>query len=336
MKKKGLIIATIVMVLVLAVSLTTATYAWFTASSNTSIDTIELSVKAANSVSIDAKVGNGNTQDDYMYETVTLGRGTAGTSAANTPSYTGSTTGLGSTLGFAGEGTTTLNLSTAVATANTITVAQAPASIDEGFNPSHIIFKANAGTSDTTVKADSVNYADANLDYVVLKMGAQAAKAGVKGIYAEIKITTSDTATTLKMMAAMHFYISVNGVAFNEIDLFGSNRYSTSKSNLTASSVPGITYSTVDNQAVATIRFEIAGNVTATEGSGENATVTGADLASNGSAIVPFDIYAYVYGPDNDCISTQTGCSAKFDIEFFGVSEVADVVAANTLLGYPA
>ena len=34
MKKKGLIVATIVMVLVLAVSLTTATYAWFTASAS--------------------------------------------------------------------------------------------------------------------------------------------------------------------------------------------------------------------------------------------------------------------------------------------------------------
>ena len=38
MKKKGLIIATIVMVLVLAVSLTTATYAWFTLSDVTKID----------------------------------------------------------------------------------------------------------------------------------------------------------------------------------------------------------------------------------------------------------------------------------------------------------
>ena len=53
MKKKGLIVATIVMVLVLAVSLTTATYAWFTTTAQTTIDSIN--IKAASGT--DIKIG---------------------------------------------------------------------------------------------------------------------------------------------------------------------------------------------------------------------------------------------------------------------------------------
>ena len=44
MKKKGLIISTVVMVVVLIASLTTATYAWFTASNKTEIKGFDVSV----------------------------------------------------------------------------------------------------------------------------------------------------------------------------------------------------------------------------------------------------------------------------------------------------
>ena len=58
MKKKGLIVATIVMVLVLAVSLTTATYAWFTVTDVTTIDAFEISVVAGNAVNVGVKTDN--------------------------------------------------------------------------------------------------------------------------------------------------------------------------------------------------------------------------------------------------------------------------------------
>ena len=44
MKKKGLIISTVVMVVVLIASLTTATYAWFTASSKTEESTYKVMI----------------------------------------------------------------------------------------------------------------------------------------------------------------------------------------------------------------------------------------------------------------------------------------------------
>ena len=52
MKKKGLIISTVVMVVVLIASLTTATYAWFTTSETTSIEGFNVSVAAGNVMNI--------------------------------------------------------------------------------------------------------------------------------------------------------------------------------------------------------------------------------------------------------------------------------------------
>lgn len=52
MKKKGLIVATIVMVLVLAVSLTTATYAWFSSTASATVDDLAITTKAADGLQI--------------------------------------------------------------------------------------------------------------------------------------------------------------------------------------------------------------------------------------------------------------------------------------------
>lgn len=55
MKKKGLIISTVVMVVVLIASLTTATYAWFTTSNKTTISGFNVSVVSSNAVNIAMK-----------------------------------------------------------------------------------------------------------------------------------------------------------------------------------------------------------------------------------------------------------------------------------------
>ena len=52
MKKRGLIVATIVMVLVLAVSLTTATYAWFSSQASATVDDLAITTKAADGLQI--------------------------------------------------------------------------------------------------------------------------------------------------------------------------------------------------------------------------------------------------------------------------------------------
>ncbi len=58
MKKKGIIVATIVMVLVLAVSLTTATYAWFNSQAQATVENLTIQTNAATGVQIAVYEGN--------------------------------------------------------------------------------------------------------------------------------------------------------------------------------------------------------------------------------------------------------------------------------------
>ena len=67
MKKKGLIVATIVMVLVLAVSLTTATYAWFTVDAQATIDNLSITAEAIEGVEIAVKTTNGDYSTGYTF-----------------------------------------------------------------------------------------------------------------------------------------------------------------------------------------------------------------------------------------------------------------------------
>lgn len=60
MKKKGLIVATIVMVLVLAVSLTTATYAWFSSQAKATVENLAITTQPASGVQIAVYEGTGN------------------------------------------------------------------------------------------------------------------------------------------------------------------------------------------------------------------------------------------------------------------------------------
>ena len=79
MKKKGLIVATIVMVLVLAVSLTTATYAWFTAIDETTITDIGFSVGAGSDVIIGVKengIYDGSATEAHFWSDNTTYNGT--------------------------------------------------------------------------------------------------------------------------------------------------------------------------------------------------------------------------------------------------------------------
>lgn len=65
MKKKGLIISTVVMVVVLIASLTTATYAWFSAQSSATVDDLAITTKAADGLQIAMR--NVGVTGDYEY-----------------------------------------------------------------------------------------------------------------------------------------------------------------------------------------------------------------------------------------------------------------------------
>ncbi len=92
MKKKGLIISTVVMVVVLIASLTTATYAWFTSSATANISEMTVETTASHGISIATFDGT-----NYYNGNVTLND----TVAKGVPGvWTGTEIGQGSSLAF--------------------------------------------------------------------------------------------------------------------------------------------------------------------------------------------------------------------------------------------
>ena len=333
MKKKGLIIATIVMVLVLAVSLTTATYAWFSTQASTKVDTISVTVDAASAVAIGVTTSYGSTTEaQYLSDSVNV----AGSN--NTLSYTDGTEGLGTTLGFSSA----FALSTAVATtASTTPFGTAynaetnKIAVDNNFTPHNTIFKADpisgtANTSKGVPDPETASAAASNVDYIDLSMGCRAAQSGVQGIYCTVTVKTTDTSQYMKMNAALHFYIGLG--AYNssthtyaksvEFDLFGGTganssgaiTYNTQKANVTSAAVAtqtGVTYAYANNQVTATFSFFIYGS---TSYNANNAT-----LPTSGE-IYPFRIYGYIFGEDTDCVTSGTGCGCTIDMEFSAIN----------------
>ena len=82
MKKKGLIISTAVMVVVLIAALTTGTFAWFTTEAKNSIDPIAVEVKSSTTVifGVHKTAYNGaeDNTDNFVNGTVSLAKGTDG------------------------------------------------------------------------------------------------------------------------------------------------------------------------------------------------------------------------------------------------------------------
>jgi len=328
MKKKGLIISTIVMVVVLIAALTTSTYAWFSTSASTKVEQIDVKIAAASDIDIGV-VSSANAwsadSNNYMFETPTF------SATDNAYTVADGAPGLGSNLTLGN-----FNLATAVATTNSVvadeTALQA-LTYDAGvnnssFDPTKTIFAGNlddgyTGTQVGKAKMSDATIAIANTDYIHLAMGARANKSSVYGIVLKITVTTVGSADTLLMNSALHLYIETDDTATGEdnaatkyadIDVW-SGTYSTTnmgrtttKSSVGSYTKSGVTYAYANSQASATIYVLIAGAMN-TSGS-----------AISTSIIFPFQIYGYVWGPDSDCVTNATGCECTIDMEFIAVN----------------
>ena len=332
MKKKGLIISTVVMVVVLIASLTTATYAWFTAVESVKVNTIQLSVKSNANVNVGVKVGSTSTTNDYMYETIS--RDETDLTDINQVKWTGGTTGLGSVLTFndlqlgsknaIGAGTVatgssdnitpgTVDSSTNVLSPQTITnnkIIQAPAKSSSSADP------------DLT----KVELAKANVDYLDATIGVEANQNDVKGMFAKVVVKTKDSKATLGMNAAVHFIFSIGSNKY-DIEPFGTGlNYKTTKNEqaaTTANAVPNkksyVTYDSTAKQLTATFYVWISTSDTA--------------FATGGAAIKDFRIMAYLAGADADCNSNAIGTSCDIDISFDGTKDITKIDDNTTITG---
>ena len=315
MKKKGLIISTVVMVVVLIASLTTATYAWFTASTTVQVNDISLSVISDTNVNVGVKfkdiTGTESNANNYYYNSVTPDVDAAN---ANTVKWLdGSDIGLGSTLQFEqlvlggskAIGSSAVNTGWANedgkrvdATSNLTTAGQYIIKADG---------KKGEGSANNQVSYDndSIQLATANKDYLDATIGIEAKKEGMKGLYVKFQVTTTDTNVTLGVNAAIHFIIKIGDKEVN-IEPFGTMSNKDVKS--TATLPTGVTRS--GNTLTSTFYVWIAKK-------------TGADESFQvaGKEIKDFRLLAYIDGADEHCVlDAQGGC--KISIQFDATNDL--------------
>ncbi len=322
MKKKGLIISTVVMVVVLIASLTTATYAWFTAAKNVQVNDINLSVKSSAQVNVGVKFGTGSTYNDYYYNTVSVPetKQTAGANA-NTVEWTGTDIGLGATLTFDGL---ELGGSKAVGTSShDADWNKEDKKVDDttdmlGANKYVIVADGRQGegniNNQVSYESGSVALAEANKDYLNATIGIEANKENLKGMFAKVQVVTTDTKVTLGVNAAIHFIIKVGNKSIN-VEPFGA-----------------LANTAVKNTA--TLNTTTTAPIITKQGTGQTAQLTSTfyfwidkkddttTFQTGGKEIKDFQIYAYIDGADEHCVLDAEG-SCTIRISFDGTNDLA-------------
>ena len=344
MKKKGLIIATIVMVLVLAVSLTTATYAWFTVSDITTIDAFNVSVVANNAVNIGVKKDNtynaSATANDFMNGAVNYTPGAAGTFGGG--EWKDGTPGLGATIthnikwgsqkkavgitsadaasGATYENTTDIVTNKAL-TSGTIVAANGVAG---GTGALVTPEAAVANYNPNNTKDEDNKYAS---DYVYLFLGVQPTKTLDTNQLVILLAADADAGEIVGILAAVHVAYRVNGGDWNEVEFFTGNDNAQTPAPITyGTSLSKVNCNLTPDQANAYAKSYTKGSNTVTAPTtGAKAVVIdlGADYGIKAQTdLAQVEIVIYISGKDSDCRNEALGVSGSLSI-FFNTKDAA-------------
>ena len=334
MKKKGLIISTVVMVVVLIASLTTATYAWFSVSTKTTVDGFNLEVVAGNAVNIGLRknlsesYNAGDLTNKFVTGDVSFDGGTPGT--LNSGNWSGGTDGLGPQL------THNINFGsveravafTTESDASTITNANthyAPSSM----NGQKVVSAAKSATSDELTDkhlavANGYTPEDGQVvagDYAYLWLGVSPAKNLAEGAILHVYVQSTGGGTQLGIAAAVHVAYSVNGTEWVDIDAFEGKNYRTARTSA---------------------QTQMPTDAKETYG---DAVIKGS--TQNGMADVPINLtktqqgemdqvqlIVYLAGNDPDCINEAKGVTAKIGLYFETIeTDVTTTTTAENLTG---
>ena len=325
MKKKGLIISTVVMVVVLIASLTTATYAWFTTASSTTISGFNLEVKASTAVNIGLKRSS-------VYDAAA----TVDSFDSGSCTYTGTAGQLGGT--WTGELQTmspTIEHNINWGSVTKAVGASSAASIENATieNTKNIKDQApglmvaanlgDQGGKDFGEKTAAVanGSAETQGDYAYLFLGVSPSKAiatGTNKVY--IVIQASGNGSTVGLAAAMHVAYRLNGGEgyvkdttegkWVDKDVFGEVHQKDPRANSKAeipydatvlTSLDGVTNASYANQKT-TIN---------------NAALVEIDLTgTNVGDIDQLELIIYLAGADSDCVDAAKGVTVKVGIFF--------------------
>lgn len=360
MKKKGLIISTVVMVVVLIASLTTATYAWFTQSYAVTVDSINFQVGAGADMIIGASLTNsfngigtdGTTTTAAQYCSGST-EYTLGETFDKAGSWTSTVPSLGSNVSL--DGLTLSNITKAVGTGKftgttggkwlenegkwtwqdgTGLNGTADASFVEANYKTGMI-KAEGQAKQ--VLADTIDQAWKQHDYLDIVMGVQATKSNLQKMTCYVTVNPTQ-GTVLGMNAAIHVAYAVvkpttttnTTPELIDVDVYGTQyNFGTVLGN--------VTNKTFNDAKTA---FELANGTSqgmqciggATKQDLNIGAMTVAinleDLTAGTDVIEMTDIYqiklvVYIAGFDDDCVEGAKGVASTINITFAGVAKAA-------------
>ena len=317
MKKKGLIIATIVMVLVLAVSLTTATYAWFTVASVTKVDGFDVSVKPGTDVNIGVKLNNtyeeGALEGKFAYGAVAYAPSTAGTIGGGT--WTGGTEGLGAEVTHGIEwGTQSVAVGITTGTFGIEGATASPANTDFWTGTPAEGAKVMAANGDNLASIDAENAyaAVANVDYAYLFLGVQPTKTLTTNELVILLNADEFTGANVGILSAYHVAYRLNSKgAWTNVELCGDSiHYNTSMDDFGLAL--GEKQTLIANAYAEAYRVDAnTPGVLPTKGAAVSIPLSG-----EAGHIDQIEIVIYLAGEDEDCLNGALN-GAKGSIEIF-------------------
>ena len=313
MKKKGLIISTVVMVVVLIASLTTATYAWFTTSNVTSVQGFGVEVTSSNAVNIGLKTNNTYEADAaitaFMSGDCTYEAGEAGLLGGGT--WKDGTTGLSASVNHS---VTWGAQNKAVGVANT-----ALTKVEDATIANTLLWNVEGGTKSIAANVEKKNnvesltnqaYAVANSDYAYMFLGA----APTKELQSNELVICVDYSTNpspqIGILAALHVAYRLNSAGeWQDFGIFEDKPYTTKQGALTTN--------LTDSQKV---------TYKATYGADAGTTTTYAltipGLTTKKDKIDQIEIVIYLAGADSDCKDQAKGSKGDIKI-FFNTTDVS-------------
>ena len=354
MKKRGLIVATIVMVLVLAVSLTTATYAWFTATSEVTVDQISFQISSTadvvigvhknNTISTDAQTAANYWSGQTFYDT--------GSASKDPGTWGGEFNALGSKVSF--DGLTFAGIGQAIGTGTLLPTgsygtydnetstftpgASLGGTADTAFNMSN--YTANgmiqAQGQGATADTKTIDVAWKNVHYLDVVLGIQAVNSNLDTMTCYVTVTPNVADAIIGMNAAIHVawrVVAPGAVSvgdLQDVDVYGTS--------YTFATTGGVTNTVYDNAKSAydtlnsktSTGLECLGGATTANlyAAGKSMTIA-IPIASAGEGNISVgDIYQlqlviYIAGFDSDCQEAAKGVSSTINITFAGVEKTA-------------
>lgn len=348
MKKKGLIISTVVMVVVLIASLTTATYAWFTASNEVTVDPIEFAIGAG----ADMIIGVSQTNSIVAAPTNAAFRSgtteyTLGSSFSNAGNWSG-TEGLGSNVDLGNLDLKTIQK--AVGT-GTFTGTQGSWTVNEDDTRQYTDGTNLGGSADTsfnyanykngmikaegqgtTVYSNTIDSAWKQFDYLDVVIGVKATKTDLQKMMCYITVNPTQ-GSIVGMNGAIH-------VAYAVV----SDQTGAAETTLTDEDIYGTSYnyrtlnSTVTNtvfEEAKTAAGQSDNSLACLGGSASTSLNAGAitkgiqiDSKSGEDVIDTETIYQihlviFIAGYDGDCQEAAKGVASTIYITFAGTAKAA-------------